>query len=146
MALYNVDIYGELKLRFHGIEAKTPEAAANIARDGLPEVADDIAPCDGDTFAAFVDVVGDEEFSQSQVIDFNSPEKPIVVITVRGGLVQTVHSIKPVTAFVEDWDCPPDEPRVMDFESEPLTPAQDQRIEERLAVRNDQLLNERKHP
>ncbi len=145
MTLYNVHIYRELRLRFDGIEAESPEAAANIARAGLTEDADHIEPCDGDTFAAFVDGVRDEEFRQSQVIDFDPPEKPIVIITVRGGLVQAVHSIKPVTVFVEDWDCPPDEPLVMDFESEPLTSAQDQRIEERFSKRTSQLIDERKH-
>jgi hypothetical protein len=54
--------------------------------------------------------------------------KPIVVITVRGGLVEDVHANVPVTAFVEDWDCPPDRPLVMDFETEPLLPEQVQRI------------------
>ena len=62
MTLYNVHIYREMKLRFDGIEAASPEAAANIARDGLTEDADDIERCDGETFAALVDVVGDEDF------------------------------------------------------------------------------------
>ncbi len=53
---------------------------------------------------------------------------PIVVITVRGGLVEDVHANVPATAFVEDWDCPPDRPLVMDFETEPLLPEQVQRI------------------
>ncbi len=53
---------------------------------------------------------------------------PIVVITVRGGLVEYVHANVPVTAFVEDWDCPPDRPLVMDLDAEPLLPEQVQRI------------------
>jgi hypothetical protein len=59
--------------------------------------------------------------------------KPIVIITVRGGIVQAVHSTKSVTVFVEDWDCPPDQPLVMDFDSEPPTPEQLKRVRERLA-------------
>ena len=39
----------------------------------------------------------------------------------------------PVNVFVEDWDCPPDKPLVMDFESEPLTTEQEQRVKECLA-------------
>jgi len=108
MTLYNVHIYREMKLRFEGIEAESPEAAANIARDGLTEDADDIEPCDGETFAALVDVVGDEDFTQSRLIEFDQPgdvaEKPTVVVTVKGGLVEDVHSNRPVTVYVEDWD------------------------------------------
>ena len=133
MTLYNVHIYREMKLRFDGIEALTPEAAANIARDRLTEDADDIAPCDGETLAALVDEVGDEDFSRSRHIKFDPPEKPIVVITVRGGMVLEVQSTTPVTVFVEDWDCPPDRPLVFDFESEPVTPEQSAQLQHRLA-------------
>jgi hypothetical protein len=136
MTRYNVHIYREMKLRFDGIEAGSPEAAAKIARDGLTEDADDIAPCDGETFAALVDVAGDEDFSQSRMIDFDQPEgaitKPMVVITVKGGLVQEVHATHPVAVVVEDWDCPPDLPLLMEFESEPLTPENRCRIGQRL--------------
>jgi hypothetical protein len=55
-------------------------------------------------------------------------DNTIVVITVRGGLVEAVHSNVPVIVFVEDWDCPPDRPLVMDFQSEPLLPEQVCRI------------------
>ncbi len=134
MTRYNVHIYREMKLRFDGIEAKSPEAAANMARDGLTEDADDIEPCDGETFTAFVDVVGNEDFTQSRFINFDQPvdvlAKPIVVITVMGGLVQDVHSTKPVTVFVEDWDCPLDRPLVEGVEPTPLSPEQRARIEQ----------------
>ena len=45
--------------------------------------------------------------------------KPIIVITVQGGLVAEVTAAPPVTVFVDDWDCPPDTPLVTDFESTP---------------------------
>jgi hypothetical protein len=70
MTLYNVHIYREMRLFFECIEAPTPEAAAAIARDRLTEDADDIEDCDGDTFAALVDVVGDRQYEHSQMIDF----------------------------------------------------------------------------
>jgi len=69
--------------------------------------------------------------------------KPIVVITVLGGLVQEVHASVPVTAIVEDWDCPPDRPLVMDFETEPLLPEQVQRIRAR---EEDQTINLKENP
>ena len=64
--------------------------------------------------------------------------KPIIVITVMGGLVAEVTATAPIVVFVEDWDCPPDRPLVMDFESEPLTADQERRVTERLAEANDQ--------
>ncbi len=72
--------------------------------------------------------------------------KPILVITVQGGLVTEVTATAPVTVFVEDWDCPPDRPLVMDFASEPLTPDQERRVNERLAEINDSQPDERKLP
>jgi hypothetical protein len=72
--------------------------------------------------------------------------KPIVVVTVQGGLVAEVTATVPVTVFVEDWDCPPDKPLVMDFESEPLTPDQEHRVLARLAELSDESTNERKRP
>jgi hypothetical protein len=72
--------------------------------------------------------------------------KPIIVITVQGGLVAEVAATAPVTVFVEDWDCPPDRPLVMDFECEPLTPDQVRRVNERLVETNDSQPDERKLP
>jgi hypothetical protein len=70
MTFYNVHIYREMRLLFERIEADTPEAAAAIARDRLTEDADDLEDCDGDTFAALVDVVGDDQYEQSVILDF----------------------------------------------------------------------------
>jgi hypothetical protein len=62
----------------------------------------------------------------------NYATKPIVVVIVRGGLVEDVNATSPVRVFVEDWDCP-ERPLVMDFESGALTPNQARRVAERLA-------------
>jgi hypothetical protein len=74
MTIFNVHIYREMKLRFDGVEADTPEAAATIAHGKPTGDADDIIDCDGEDFAALVDVAGDEEFEQSRTIDFE-PER-----------------------------------------------------------------------
>ena len=74
MTQYNVHIYREMKLLFNRIEADTPETAAAKARDKLTGDADDIDDCDGETFAALVDVVGDERYEHSVTIDFE-PER-----------------------------------------------------------------------
>ncbi len=72
MMTYNVHIYREMKLKFDGIEADAPEAAAAIARDRPTDEANSIDDCDGETLAALVDLVGDEEYEQSCFIDFEN--------------------------------------------------------------------------
>lgn len=70
MTIFNIHIYREMRLRFDGIEADTPEAAAAIARDKPTDAANVIDDCEGRSFSALVDVQGDEDYEQSQVIDF----------------------------------------------------------------------------
>ena len=74
MPCYNIHVYREMKLRFDGLEAESPEAAAEYACNHLASEASSIDDCDGLNLAALVDVVGDEEFSQSVTIDFE-PER-----------------------------------------------------------------------
>ena len=68
-SLYNVHVYRELRLRFDGIKAASQEQAAQIAADLSLADAAECAECDGRIFAALVDVVGDDEYGQSRVID-----------------------------------------------------------------------------
>jgi len=68
--IYNVHIYREMRLMFDGIEARTPEAAAEIARDKPTGEADEIDDCDGVTLAALVDEAGDDDYERSATIDF----------------------------------------------------------------------------
>jgi hypothetical protein len=70
MTHYIVRLYREVHLTYEDIEAETPEAAAAIACDQSPAAADDIDDCGGETFAALVDVAGDEDYEQSVMIDF----------------------------------------------------------------------------
>ena len=70
MTTYNVHIYREMRLVFGDIEADSPEAAASIARGKPTDDADSIDDCDGETIAALVDMVGDEDYSQSVTVDF----------------------------------------------------------------------------
>src|SRR5436305_2984821 len=74
MTLYNVHLYREMRLVFERIEANSPEEAAAQARDRATADADDLADCDGETFAALVDVIGDTQFEHSVMIDFE-PER-----------------------------------------------------------------------
>jgi hypothetical protein len=68
--IYNVYLYREMRLVYHGIEADAPESAASIARDKPTGDADDIDDCDGETFAAVVDVQGDQDYCQSRTVEF----------------------------------------------------------------------------
>jgi hypothetical protein len=72
MTRYTAHLYREMRLTYEGIEAETAEAAAAIARGRLTGDADDIDDCDGETFAALVDVVGDDQYGQSVMIDFEA--------------------------------------------------------------------------
>jgi hypothetical protein len=76
MTIYNVHVYREMRLVFESIEADTPQAAAAIARDKQTSDADEIDDCEGDTFSALVDVQADEDYEQSEVIDFG-PRKVV---------------------------------------------------------------------
>lgn len=70
MTTYNVHIYREMRLKFKGIEADTPEAAAAVADDKPASHASEIDNCYGETFSALVDVQGDEDYEHSRTIDF----------------------------------------------------------------------------
>ena len=72
MTLYTVHLYREIRLTFEEIEAKSPEAAVAIARDGYTSDADDTDDCGGEEFAAVVDVVGDDEFKQSRTFEYEA--------------------------------------------------------------------------
>ncbi len=111
MTQYNVHIYREMRLRFDGIEADSPEAAAAVARERTAEAASVVEECDGITLAALVDEAQDEEYERSVTIDFEQDPRPgsdsrasIVVITVRGGVIEDVSTTLPSTVVIEDWD------------------------------------------
>jgi len=115
--VYNVHLYREMRLAYSGIEAASPEAAADKARDLATDQADSIDDCEGETLAALVDLVGDEEYSQTRLIDFEPARtckshapgaSPIVLVSVRGGLIEDLEATIPVTVVVEDWDVPDD--------------------------------------
>ena len=74
MTRYSVHIYREMRLVYVDIEADTPEAAAAIASGKPTDDADNIEDCEGRNLTALIDVVGDEDFSQSVTIDFE-PER-----------------------------------------------------------------------
>lgn len=72
MTLYNVHIYREMRLFFPGIEAETSEDAARTTAQKPTHEADYTEDCDGENLAALVDVVGNDDYSQSVTIDFEA--------------------------------------------------------------------------
>ena len=74
MPYYNVHIYREMRVMFPEIAAETHSEAARIASELSHDAAAVIDECEGDTFSALVDVVGDEEYQQTRMIDFE-PER-----------------------------------------------------------------------
>jgi len=67
---YHVHLYREMRLVYSGIEADHHAHAADIARNKPTDEADEIADCEGVSLGALVDVDGDEEYEQSEMIDF----------------------------------------------------------------------------
>lgn len=72
MPHFDVHLYREMRLLFEGIEAGSHEEAAALARARRTAEANEIADCEGETLAALVDVVGDEQHEQSRLIDFEA--------------------------------------------------------------------------
>jgi hypothetical protein len=70
LTTFNVHLYREMRLRFDGIKAVSPEQAAEKAREMHFDDAADWSDCEGESLSALVDVPGDDEFEQSRIIDF----------------------------------------------------------------------------
>lgn len=72
--IYTVHLYRVMRLRYDAIAAPDAETAANLARelcerDTKPS---EISDCDGEIVSALVDVDGDDDYEQSEVINFTS--------------------------------------------------------------------------
>ena len=67
---YRVHVYREMRLSFSDIVAASHEDAAKLAAAKSSDAADLIEDCDGESFAALVDVQDDPDYSDSKTIDF----------------------------------------------------------------------------
>ena len=88
MPTYNVHLYREMRLFFPGIEADTPQQAAKLVADKPINEATTIEDRDGESIAALVDLVGDENFSESVTIDLNqgegtAPSPKVTLLTIK---------------------------------------------------------------
>jgi len=100
---YNVHIYREMRLRFDGIHAPSHEAAARLA-DHMPTTSASLVDdCDGDSLSALVDVEGDEGFTNSRTIDFDSGRK----LKVYERLLDALLNIKRRAEKAGDGDADP---------------------------------------
>ena len=70
--IYNVHLYREMRLYFPGIEAGSHEQAAEIVAEKPTDQAETIDDCEGTNLAALVDVHGDDEYSQSRIVDLST--------------------------------------------------------------------------
>ena len=99
MPRYNVHLYREMRLLFEGIETGSHEEAAAIARQRSCEEADFIGDCDGETFAALVDVVGDTEYEQTRLVSFEGERlreaTPLLLEAVQD-CIRQIHDLLPV--------------------------------------------------
>jgi hypothetical protein len=68
--VYNVHIYREMRLFYPDIVATSHEDAATQAAAKGSDDADLVDDCDGETFAALVDIKGDLDYCESKTIDF----------------------------------------------------------------------------
>jgi hypothetical protein len=71
MPTFNVHLYREMWLFFPGIEADTPEQAAKLVAEKPTDEAEYTDDCEGATTSALVDLVGDEDYSESVTIDLD---------------------------------------------------------------------------
>jgi hypothetical protein len=70
MPTFNAYLFREMRLYFTGIEAESKAEAARIASEKNTSAAEEVEDCDGANLAVLVDVVGDEKFAHSELIDF----------------------------------------------------------------------------
>jgi len=98
MTRYTVHVYREIRLVFAGIEAASPEEAAAKAHDQHFDDADDWSDCEGETFAALVDVEGDEAYDQSRFIPFEEERMrqaaPLLLEAVQD-CIRQIHALLP---------------------------------------------------
>jgi hypothetical protein len=108
MTKYNVHLYKEMILHFNDIEADTPEEAAEGVRT-LQDRFDGIDECDGRNLGALIDVVGDEEYDQSRMIDFEDGRMLEAAPQLLAALEDAIFNEE------GNYDGPDDEPEWMTF-------------------------------
>ena len=93
MTTYDVHIYREMRIRYRDIEADTPEAAAEACRDRPSGAGCDPVDCDGQTFAAVVDIAGDPHCDGKDILFEEgqlrraAPAQAIILDLVQSGLM-----------------------------------------------------------
>ena len=109
MTKFIVHLYREMRLSFADVEADTPEAAAWVTRDRPTGDADDIDDCDGETLAALVDTAGDEDYSQSVMVDFEAERIRNAAPALLDALKQCWHQLSSWVADTESCDMSPED-------------------------------------
>lgn len=98
MTKYNVHLYREMRLLFKGVEANSQEEAADIVCNAMTDDADACEDCEGNNIAALVDVVGDEDYKNSVMMNFFellTPDKHKEVIYTIASLIECLRDVLP---------------------------------------------------
>lgn len=101
MTLYHVHIYREMRLYFPGIEADTPQAAAELAAARPTPDAEYTEDCDGATLSALVDVADDDEFARSVTIDFEPEQSRKAAPALREALAWLATAAEDLDAAID---------------------------------------------
>lgn len=109
MIQYIVHLYREMKLSYTGIEADTPQAAAYIASGKPTAEADNIEDCEGQNLSALVDVAGDEDYSESIIVDFEAERIRNAAPALLDALKQCWHQLSLWVADTESCDMSPED-------------------------------------
>ena len=98
---YTVHVYREMRVKFEGIEAASPEEAADQARDLPTELAREFVDCEGEDFCTLVDVLGDEDYAQSRIIDCGGERNRKVACVMRVALGRLVTAADSLAAAID---------------------------------------------
>ena len=100
MTKYNVHLFREMRLYFPNIEGNSPAEAARNASGSDTGEAEEIEDCNGEDLGALVDVVGDDDFGNSELIDFE-PQRML------NAAPKLLAALQQVLAFAANRDVPP---------------------------------------
>jgi len=94
MTKYNVHLFREMRLYYPGIEADSPTEAAKIASGTDSGEAEDIEDCNGEDLGALVDVDGDTDFANSELIDFEPQRERKAAAELLAALKEAIAEIE----------------------------------------------------
>ena len=105
MTSYNVHLYREMRLTFPGIIADSPQEAAKLVRSFPTADATEIEDCDGSDSGALVDLVGDDEFEKSVMIEFEPDQSARPVTELLDAVRELLTAADDLEAAIDGSAC-----------------------------------------